>query len=60
VDFSKKNVYLDREKPYVCIQNVLGKKGTLKPSTKTKRVKNLPIIPEIEGALKANPTSALW
>ena len=43
----KENVFLDHNPPYVVLATVLGTKGNLKPTTKTKRARILPIIPEI-------------
>jgi integrase len=46
----RENVYV-KEK-YFILSKVLGGKGQLKPNTKTKIARPLPIIPEIEDALK--------
>lgn len=43
----KQNVFLDHDPPYVVLATVLGATGNLKPYTKTKRVKVLPIVPEL-------------
>ena len=43
----KQNVFLDHTPPYVVLATVLTASG-LKPYTKTKRIKILPIIPELK------------
>ena len=43
----KENVFLDHDPPYVVLSTVLGTHGNIKPTTKTKRARILPIIPEI-------------
>lgn len=48
----KENVFLKAQPPYLVLATVLGGKGQLKPNTKTRKVKPLPIIPEIEWTLK--------
>jgi integrase len=45
----RENVY--RDKGIVVLETVLGGMGQLKPNTKTRKSKPLPIIPEIEWAL---------
>ena len=48
----RENVFRDAAPPYVVLATVLGGKGQLKPNTKTRKVKPLPIIPEIAWTLK--------
>lgn len=48
----KENLFLKAEPPYLVLATVLGGKGQLKPNTKTRKVKPLPIIPEIAWTLK--------
>lgn len=43
----KPNVFLDCNPAYFVITSVLGATGQLKPYTKTKRIKILPILPEL-------------
>lgn len=44
----KQNVFLDHDPPYFIVATVLGAaRGQVKASTKTKRLKVLPILPEI-------------
>jgi len=43
----KQNVFLGNNPPYFVITSVLGATGNLKPYTKTKRIKILPILPEL-------------
>lgn len=47
----RENVCLKADPPYLMLAAVLGKHG-LKPNTKTRKLKPLPIIPEIEWTLK--------
>jgi site-specific recombinase XerD len=44
----KPNVFLDSDPAYFVITSVLGATGQLKPYTKTKRIKILPILPELK------------
>jgi integrase len=46
------NVFLRADPPYLVLSTVLGGNGQLKQNTKTRKVKPLPIIPEIEMAIK--------
>jgi len=46
-DLLKANVHLENNPSYVVLATVLGAMGQLKPTTKTKRIKVLPIIPEL-------------
>jgi len=48
----RENVFLKADPPYLVLATVIGGKRQLKPNTKTKRLKPLPIIPEIEAALR--------
>ncbi len=48
----RENIFKDADPPYIVLSTVLGGKGQLKPNTKTRKVKPLPIIPEIEWTLK--------
>ena len=50
----KRNVYLDNDPAYVVIQTVLTENGKLKPYTKTKRLKVLPILPELRSIFDTN------
>jgi integrase len=43
----KQNVFFEHDPAYVAIATVLGATGQLKPYTKTKRSKILPIVPEL-------------
>ena len=43
----KANVFLQHDPPYVILSTVLGAVGELKQTTKTKRIKVLPVIPEL-------------
>jgi integrase len=43
----KANVFLTHTPPYVILSTVLGAMGELKQTTKTKRIKVLPVIPEL-------------
>ena len=43
----KQNVFLSHDPPYVILATVLGADGQLKPTTKTKRIKVLPILDEL-------------
>jgi integrase len=44
----KRNIYLEADPPYVILENVLGACGKLKLMTKTRKIKVLPILPEIK------------
>lgn len=48
---------VDREKGYITIATVLNSRGELIERTKTGRIRTLPIIPEIEDALKPREAS---
>jgi integrase len=48
----RENVFIDHGPPYFVLATVLGTNGQIKPSTKTKRLKVLPIIPEIASVFK--------
>ncbi len=52
----RENVFLKANPPYLVLATVYGKYG-LKPNTKTRRAKPLPIIPEIEWTLKPKEVS---
>jgi integrase len=47
----RENVFLKTDPPYLLLATVIGKYG-LKANTKTRKLKPLPIIPEIEWTLK--------
>jgi len=48
----RENIFLKHTPPYLVLATVLGESGQIKPNTKTKLVKPLPVIPEIEWTLK--------
>jgi len=48
----RENVFINHDPPYFALAPVLGANGQIKPTTKTKRLKVLPIIPEIEWVFK--------
>lgn len=48
----RENIFLKHTPPYFVLATVLGESGQIKFNTKTKLVKPLPIIPEIEWTLK--------
>ncbi len=52
----RENVFLKADPPYIVLATVQGKYG-LKPNTKTRIAKPLPIIPEIEWTLKPKTLS---
>ena len=53
------NVFLRHSPPYVVISHVVGRKGDLKPFTKTKRLKILPIVPETEWLFQSDNPGTL-
>lgn len=48
----RENVILNHTHPYLVFATVLGKNGRIKPNTKTKMIKPLPIIEEIANELR--------
>jgi integrase len=56
----KKNVFLDHDPPYFVIATTISAvNGQVKPVTKTKRIRPLPIIPETRPIFKSNNDSPL-
>ena len=57
----KENLFLKHNPPYVVLSTVLGANGELKPYTKTKRLKILPIISEIDWIFSSdNPSEFVF
>lgn len=48
----RKNVFLQHNPPYFILASVIGEKGQLKESTKTKLARPLPVIPELFDVMK--------
>jgi integrase len=46
------SVHLEAKNPYFVLATVMGRKGNLKPNTKTKRARPLPVIPELLDVLR--------
>jgi integrase len=55
----RKNIFQEHQPSYIVISSVIGKNGQLKPITKTKRIKVLPIIPETEWLFKPTEVTPL-
>lgn len=48
----RKNVFIQHDPPYFILASVIGEKGQLKESTKTRLARPLPIIPELMDVMK--------
>lgn len=53
----KKNIFLDKKPPFCVLETVRDRKGNLRSTTKTKKLKIIPIIPEMEWIFDTSPNS---